>query len=82
MIGAECGGNTVWSRPYVACTIGESFMHHGRNVLAIYDSLTDHADAYGRIALLLGQPPGREAYPPDVFYLHTRFLERATQLRD
>ena len=68
--------------PYAACTIGESFMHQGRHVLVIYDSLTKHADAYRRIALLLGRPPGREAYPPDVFYLHARLLERATRLHD
>ena len=68
--------------PYAACTIGEWFMHQGRHVLVIYDSLTNHADAYRRIALLLGRPPGREAYPPDVFYLHARLLERATRLHD
>ncbi len=68
--------------PYAACTIGEFFMHQGRHVLVIYDSLTNHADAYRRIALLLGRPPGREAYPPDVFYLHARLLERATRLHD
>lgn len=68
--------------PYAACTIGESFMRQGRHVLVIYDSLTNHADAYRRIALLLGRPPGREAYPPDVFYLHARLLERATRLHD
>lgn len=68
--------------PYAACTIGEFFMRQGRHVLVIYDSLTNHADAYRRIALLLGRPPGREAYPPDVFYLHARLLERATRLHD
>jgi F-type H+-transporting ATPase subunit alpha len=68
--------------PYAACTIGESFMRQGRHVLVVYDSLTTHADAYRRIALLLGRPPGREAYPPDVFYLHARLLERATRLHD
>jgi F-type H+-transporting ATPase subunit alpha len=68
--------------PYTACTIGESFMHGGRHVLVVYDSLSSHADAYRRIALLLGRPPGREAYPPDVFYLHARLLERATRLHD
>ena len=51
-------------------------------MLVVYDSLTNHADAYRRIALLLGRPPGREAYPPDVFYLHARLLERATRLHD
>jgi F-type H+-transporting ATPase subunit alpha len=68
--------------PYTACTIGEFFMRSGRHVLVVYDSLTSHADAYRRIALLLGRPPGREAYPPDVFYLHARLLERATRLHD
>jgi F-type H+-transporting ATPase subunit alpha len=68
--------------PYTACTIGEWFMRGGRHVLVVYDSLTSHADAYRRIALLLGRPPGREAYPPDVFYLHARLLERATRLHD
>jgi F-type H+-transporting ATPase subunit alpha len=68
--------------PYTACTIGESFMRRGRHVLVVYDSLTAHADAYRRIGLLLGRPPGREAYPPDVFYLHARLLERATRLHE
>jgi F-type H+/Na+-transporting ATPase subunit alpha len=68
--------------PYAACTIGESFMRQGRHVLVVYDSLTNHADAYRRIALLLERPPGREAYPADVFYLHARLLERATRLHD
>jgi F-type H+-transporting ATPase subunit alpha len=68
--------------PYTACTIGEYFMHQGRDVLVVYDDLTKHADAYRRVSLLLGRPPGREAYPPDVFYLHARLLERATHLCD
>jgi F-type H+-transporting ATPase subunit alpha len=68
--------------PYTACTIAEFFMRQGRHVLVVYDSLTSHADAYRRIGLLLGRPPGREAYPPDVFYLHARLLERATRLHD
>jgi len=68
--------------PYAACSIGEYFMHQGRHVLVVYDDLTKHADAYRRISLLLGRPPGREAYPPDVFYLHARLLERATRLHD
>lgn len=68
--------------PYTGCTIGESFMLGGRHVLVVYDSLSSHADAYRRISLLLGRPPGREAYPPDVFYLHARLLERATRLHD
>jgi F-type H+/Na+-transporting ATPase subunit alpha len=68
--------------PYTACTIGEYFMRQGHDVLVVYDDLTKHADAYRRVSLLLGRPPGREAYPPDVFYLHARLLERATQLHD
>jgi F-type H+-transporting ATPase subunit alpha len=66
--------------PYTACTLGEYFMTQGQHVLVVYDDLTKHADAYRRISLLLGRPPGREAYPPDVFYLHARLLERATRL--
>lgn len=68
--------------PYAACTIGEYFMQRGRHVLVVYDDLTKHADAYRRLSLLLGRPPGREAYPADVFYLHARLLERATRLHD
>jgi F-type H+-transporting ATPase subunit alpha len=68
--------------PYTACTIGEYFMHSGRHALIIYDDLTKHADAYRRTSLLLGRPPGREAYPADVFFLHARLLERATRLHD
>jgi F-type H+/Na+-transporting ATPase subunit alpha len=68
--------------PYTACTIGEYFMHKGRDVLVVYDDLTKHADAYRRTSLLLGRPPSREAYPADVFYLHARLLERATKLND
>jgi len=80
--GADAPPGQQYLAPYAACTIGEEFMRQGRHVLVIYDSLTNHADAYRRIALLLGRPPGREAYPPDVFYLHARLLERATRLHD
>ncbi len=79
---ADSPSGQQYLAPYSACTIGEAFMRQGRHVLAIYDNLTNHADAYRRIALLLGRPPGREAYPPDVFYLHARLLERATRLHD
>jgi F-type H+/Na+-transporting ATPase subunit alpha len=68
--------------PFTACTIGEYFMRQGRHVLIVYDDLTQHADSYRRISLLLGRPPAREAYPADVFYLHARLLERATRLHD
>ncbi len=79
---AESPPGQQYLAPFAACTIGESFMHQGRHVLVVYDDLTKHADAYRRISLLLGRPPGREAYPPDVFYLHARLLERATRLHD
>ena len=68
--------------PYAGCTIGEHFMHQGRDVLVIYDDLSKHAVAYRAISLLIRRPPGREAYPGDVFYLHSRLLERAAQLSD
>ncbi len=66
--------------PYAATAMGEYFMEHGRDVLVIYDDLTQHARAYREISLLLRRPPGREAYPGDVFYIHSRLLERATHL--
>ncbi len=68
--------------PYAACSVAEYFVEQGRHVLIVYDDLTKHADAYRRVGLLLGRPPGREAYPADVFYLHARLLERATRLDD
>ncbi|KAA6186202.1 alternate F1F0 ATPase, F1 subunit alpha [Thiohalocapsa marina] len=67
--------------PYAATTIGEYFMQQGRDVLVVYDDLTRHARAYRELSLLLRRPPGREAYPGDIFYLHARLLERATHLR-
>ena len=66
--------------PYAACAIGEEFMEQGKDALVIYDDLTKHAWAYRQISLLLRRPPGREAYPGDVFYLHSRLLERAAKL--
>jgi len=66
--------------PFAATTIAESFMHEGRDTLVVYDDLTRHARAYRELSLLLRRPPGREAYPGDIFYLHARLLERATQL--
>ena len=66
--------------PYTGCTMGEHFMHQGKDVLVIYDDLSKHAVAYRAISLLIRRPPGREAYPGDVFYLHSRLLERAAHL--
>ncbi len=68
--------------PYAGCAIGEEFMETGREALIIYDDLTKHAWAYRQMSLLLRRPPGREAYPGDVFYLHSRLLERAAKLAD
>jgi len=66
--------------PYAGCAIGEEFMEQGRDALVIYDDLTKHAWAYRQMSLILRRPPGREAYPGDVFYLHSRLLERAAKL--
>ena len=68
--------------PYAGCAIGEEFMETGRDALCIYDDLSKHAWAYRQVSLLLRRPPGREAYPGDVFYLHSRLLERAARLAD
>jgi F-type H+/Na+-transporting ATPase subunit alpha len=68
--------------PYAGCAMGEHFLYNGRHALAIYDDLTKHAYAYRQMSLLLRRPPGREAYPGDVFYLHSRLLERAVKLND
>ncbi|MGL1833625.1 alternate F1F0 ATPase, F1 subunit alpha [Rhodocyclaceae bacterium SMB388] len=68
--------------PYAATTIAEHFMEAGRNVLIVYDDLTQHARAYRELSLLLRRPPGREAFPGDIFYIHSRLLERATHLND
>jgi len=65
--------------PYAGCAIGEEFMEHGQDALVIYDDLTKHGWAYRQLSLLLRRPPGREAYPGDVFYLHSRLLERAAK---
>src|SRR5512141_434711 len=67
--------------PYAATSIAEHFMAQGRDVLVVYDDLTHHARAYRELSLLLRRPPGREAFPGDIFYLHARLLERATHLR-
>ncbi|MEE2609668.1 MAG: F0F1 ATP synthase subunit alpha [Acidobacteriota bacterium] len=68
--------------PYAACSIGEYFRDSGRHALCVYDDLSKHAQAYREISLLLRRPPGREAYPGDVFYLHSRLLERAAKMND
>ena len=68
--------------PYAGCAMGEYFMHQGKHVLIIYDDLSKHAVAYRALSLLIRRPPGREAYPGDVFYLHSRLLERAAKLSD
>ena len=68
--------------PYTGCAIGEEWMENGEDVLVIYDDLSKHATAYRTLSLLLRRPPGREAYPGDVFYLHSRLLERASRLSD
>ena len=68
--------------PYTGCAIGEEWMENGEDVLVVYDDLSKHAAAYRTLSLLLKRPPGREAYPGDVFYLHSRLLERASRLSD
>ena len=79
--GGEDAPGLQYIAPYVATTMAEQFMEHGRDVLVVYDDLTRHARAYRELSLLLRRPPGREAFPGDVFYLHARLLERATHLR-
>jgi F-type H+-transporting ATPase subunit alpha len=70
-----------FAAPYAAMTMGEYFMHQGRDVLLVLDDLTSHADAYRELSLLLRRPPGRESFPGDIFYIHSRLLERSTHLR-
>ena len=71
-----------WMAPYAGCAMGEFFLYNGRHALCMYDDLSKHADAYRQMSLLLRRPPGREAFPGDVFYLHSRLLERACKLSD
>ncbi len=71
-----------WMAPFAGCALGEHFLYAGRHALCIYDDLSKHADAYRQLSLLLRRPPGREAFPGDVFYLHSRLLERACKLSD
>lgn len=76
------GPGLQYIAPYAATSIAEFFMEQGRDVLVVYDDLTNHARAYRELTLLLGRPPGREAFPGDIFYLHSRLLERATHLKN
>jgi F-type H+/Na+-transporting ATPase subunit alpha len=71
-----------WMAPYAGCAMGEYFLFKGEHALVMYDDLSKHADAYRQLSLLLRRPPGREAFPGDVFYLHSRLLERAVKLSD
>ncbi len=79
---ASDGASLQYIAPYSGCAIGEYFMNRGKDVLIVYDDLSKHAVAYRSLSLLLGRSPGREAYPGDVFYLHSRLLERAAHLSD
>ena len=77
---ADAAPGLQWLAPYAACTMAEHFMLRGRDVLVVFDDLTKHAASYRQVSLLLRRPPGREAYPGDIFYIHSRLLERAAKL--
>ncbi len=79
---AEAPAPLQYLAPYAGCAMGEEFMYNGKHALVIYDDLSKHAQAYRQLSLLLRRPPGREAYPGDIFYLHSRLLERAAKLSD
>ncbi len=78
---ASTSAGEQYLAPYTACMLGEYFMHKGKDVLVVFDDLTRHAWVYRQISLLLGRAPGREAYPGDIFYIHSQLMERAGQLR-
>jgi len=82
LAGAEEAPGISYIAPYAATSVAEFFMHEGKDVLVVYDDLTRHARSYREISLLLERPPGREAYPGDIFYIHSRLLERATHLKE
>jgi len=82
MAAAENSAGIQYVAPYAATTMGEYFMEKGRDVLIVYDDLSRHARAYREISLLMRRPPAREAYPGDIFYIHSSLLERATHLRE
>ena len=79
---SRASASSQYLAPYSGCAIGEEFLYSGKHVLIIYDDLSKHAQAYRQLSLLLRRPPGREAYPGDIFYLHSRLLERAAKLND
>ena len=80
--GAAEAAPIKWMAPFAGCAMAEYFLYKGEHALVIYDDLTKQADAYRQLSLLLRRPPGREAFPGDVFYLHSRLLERACKLSD
>ncbi len=82
LAGSSDSASLSFLAPYSGCAVGEYFMDQGKDVLVVYDDLSKHAWAYRQISLLLRRPPGREAYPGDIFYLHSRLLERAAKLSD
>src|SRR5699024_11624820 len=80
--GASDPAPLLYLAPYAGVSMGEEYMYNGQHVLVVYDDLTNQAAAYRELSLLLRRPPGREAFPGDVFYLHSRLLERAAKLSD
>jgi F-type H+-transporting ATPase subunit alpha len=79
---ASEGAPLKWMAPFAGCAMAEYFLYNGKHALVVYDDLTKHADAYRQMSLLIRRPPGREAFPGDVFFLHSRLLERACKLND